>query len=137
MSGILGETGDTGLLGTIPSYASLSAEGEGNNNYIKFPNGVLICWTDYLSSVSDANVTWTFPHAFKSGTHPEVSGGAKNSATRWCVTGVSGQTNGATGWTFHAYGLITGDDAAGTPGTSNYVWRSTSQQLLAAVGRWK
>ena len=138
MSGILGQTGDTGLLGTIPSYASLSAESEGNYNYIKYPNGVLICWTNFLSSNASANVTWTFPHAFKSGTHPSVSGGSKNAITRWCVNGIGDQTNGATGWTFWAYGITARDDGgANNPATTDYVWRSTSEQLLRAIGRWK
>jgi len=133
MSGILGQTGDTGTLGTIPSYATLSAESEGNYNYIKYPNGVLICWADFLSSAAAAAVTWTFPHAFKSGTHPSVSGGSKSSETRWCVNGIGDQTNGATGWTFHAYGITAVDN----PGTTDYVWRSSSEQLLGAFGRWK
>ena len=132
MSGIIGETGKSGVIGTIPSYASLNNQGVNAFNYIKYPNGVLICWTDYINSASSSNVTWTFPHAFKSGTNPSVSGGSKDSATRFCVTGVNGQANGATGWTFHAYEL-----SVGSAGSTEYVSRSSSQQLLCAVGRWK
>lgn len=92
---------DLNLLGTVsqtagvPTGAVIEAGSNANGLYRRFACGMQICWRDNLSAANastalgslfrSADVTWTYPVAFFTGTTPVVVGSA-NDSDAWVTT---------------------------------------------------
>lgn len=122
------------LIGQISSRSALVGVQEHGSNsngyYIKYKDGFLLCVIEDVSSSGSGASTWTFPHAFKSGTQPTVGGTANNGQGRWCVPG-SDSAISNTAWVFAAFSAIT--SFGGSAGSVGY---STTDHNLSAIGRW-
>lgn len=92
---------DRNLLGTVsqsagvPTGAVIESGSNANGLYRRFACGMQICWRDNLSAANastalgslfrSADVTWTYPIAFFTGTSPVVVGSA-NDPDAWVTT---------------------------------------------------
>lgn len=92
---------DLNLLGTVsqnagvPTGAVIESGSNANGLYRRFACGMQICWRDNLSAANastalgslfrSADVTWTYPVAFFTGTSPVVVGSA-NDSDAWVTT---------------------------------------------------
>jgi hypothetical protein len=122
------------LIGQISSRSALVGVQEHGNNsngyYIKYKDGFMLCYKEAFQSQSGSEQTWTFPHAFASGSKPTVAGTSSDSEKRWCVPGSNGSISN-TSWGLGALNAVT--SFGGSAGSVGF---STSQHNLSAIGRW-
>ena len=129
MSGIFGEnTSEEGILKEFPWHEQMTADDDdASANFVKFSNGLLICYSDYMTSQSGDDVTWTFPHAFLSGSKPAISGVSNDGENRFCTPGATIPSN--TAFPFKAW--ICNNFSGSSLG------RTTTKYNIMAIGRWK
>ena len=122
------------LIGQISSRSALIGVQEHGNNsngyYIKYKDGFMLCVKEDIASSSESAQTWTFPHAFKTGTQPTVAGTSNNGSKRWCVPGNDSAISN-TAWVFGALNVVT--SFGGSSGSAGF---STTDHNLSAMGRW-
>jgi hypothetical protein len=99
----------------------------GNGTYKKYADGTLIC--EFLGASQDVNTasnsvyrtsatsTWTFPHAFATGSIPSVAGSPETNG-RWLSTGAPSNTS-------VTYRQYSGGQSA-----------TASASYMTAIGRW-
>ena len=118
----------SGVVNSIPYTEQMTASYDNASaNYVKFSNGLLICQADYMMSQSSADITWTYPHAFLTGSRPAVAGTATEDEDRFtCPTGNQSNTQ----WVFRAW--ITSSFSGGTS-----LSKTTTKQNIMAIGRRK
>jgi hypothetical protein len=92
-----------------------------NGEYVRYADGTQICVIEDATPSTSADVTWTFPVAFASGTVPTPAGVGSTSIDRVATGGVTAVSN--TAWVFRLWNL--GDNS-----------RSGLDANLSAIGRW-